>query len=315
MNLDQLRTFATAADTLNFTQAARMLHISQPAVSQQIRELESSLKVTLFERRGRTLALTPAGERLRPLALDLLSDVKRTEDELSEFRGIPQGVFLIGAESTPGTYLLPQALGDFTREYPGVRISLRVSDMESIERALQDGELDLAVTETEPSPGRLCGWERIPFLKDDHVIITPPDHPWAGRGELELKELDCVPFIARLMDSPLRQMGRDRLAAAGYNPDRLTIRFELSSTEAIKHAVMAGLGVGFAPVHAIRIELETGRLAAVGIRGVKLDRSMWLVTPQGRKLPGYQQRFVDTLLSGDWLAPRMRLEEAMEKAL
>ncbi|HEY9855499.1 MAG TPA: LysR family transcriptional regulator [Stenomitos sp.] len=298
MNLDQLRTFAKAADTLSFTQAARLLHISQPAVSQQIRELESSLKVTLFERRGRTLALTPAGERLRPLALDLLSNVKRTEDELSEFRGVPQGVFLIGAECTPGTYLLPQALGVFTRDFPGVRLSLRVTDIESIERALQDGELDLAVTETSPS--RLSGWERIPFFKDEYVIITPPDHRWASCSVIDPGELAGEPFILRQKDWALRKGFAEQLLTAGFNPDRFMIRFELNSTESIKHAVMAGLGVGFAPVHAMRVELEAGRLATVRIRDLSFERSLWLMTPQGRRLPSYQQHFVETLLSGDW---------------
>jgi len=303
MNFDQLRTFATAADTLSFTQAARLLHISQPAVSQQIRELESALKVTLFERRGRSLVLTPAGERLRPLALDLLSNIRRTEDELSDFREVPQGVFLLGAESTPGTYLLPHALGAFTRDFPGVRISLRVTDIETIERALQDGELDLAVTETESSPGRIHGWERTPFLKDEFVLITPPDHRWAGRSSIEPEELEGEPFILRLKDWAFRRTFNDQVAAAGFNPDRFTIRFELSSTEGIKHAVMAGLGVGFAPWHAIRVELEAGRLAAVGIRGLSFERSLWLLTPKGRKLTGYKQHFVDTLLTGDWRGP------------
>lgn len=309
MNLDQLRTFVTAAETLNFTQAARLLHISQPAVSQQIRELESALKVTLFERRGRTLALTPAGERLRPMALDILGDVRRAEDELTEFRGVPQGVFLLGAESIPGTYLLPHALGAFSREFPGVRISLRVTDVEAIERALQDGELDLAVTETEPSPGRIHGWERVPFLKDEFVLITPPDHPWAGRGTIDLEELEGEPFILRQRDSAFRRLYSDRMAGAGFNPDRLTVRFELSSTEGIKHAVMAGLGVGFVSRHAVSVEYEAGRLAVLRIRDLPIERPLWLLRPHGRKLAIYQQRFVDTLLTGDWVSPEWRTPE------
>lgn len=308
MNLDQLRTFATAADTLNFTQAARMLHISQPAVSQQIRELESALKVTLFERRGRTLALTPAGERLRPLALDLLSGAKRAEDELAEYRGVPQGVFLLGAENTPGTYLLPHVLGAFSREFPGVRISLRVTDIETIERSLTDGELDLAVTETEPSPGRIHGWERVPFMQDELVLIVPPTHRWASRGTVELDDLEGEPFILRQRDSALRRLYSDRLADAGFNPDRLAIRFELSSTEGIKHAVMAGLGVGFVSRNAIDVELAAGRLSVLRVRDVPIERPLWLIRPQGRKLAIYQQRFVDTLTSGAW-APEAKIPQ------
>ncbi len=309
MNLDQLRTFATAAETLNFTQAARLMHISQPAVSQQIRELELFLKVSLFERRGRSLALTPAGERLRPLALDILSSVRRAEDALTEFRDMPQGVFLLGAESTPGTYMLPHALGAFSREFPGVRVSLRIMDLEAIERAVQDGELDLAVTETEPAAGRVHGWERLPILKDEFVLITASDHRWAHRDELELEELDGEPFILRQRDSEFRRLYSDRMAAAGFNPDRLRIRFELSNTEGIKHAVMAGLGVGFASRHAISVELEAGRLAALRIRNLPIERSLWLLRPQGRKLATYQQTFVDTLLGGNWVSPAWRASQ------
>lgn len=308
MNLDQLRTFATAASTLNFTQAARLLHISQPAVSQQIRELESGMQVTLFERRGRTLALTPAGERLRPLAMDLLQGVKRVEDELSEFRGVPQGVFLLGAENTPGTYLLPHALGAFSRGFPGVRISLRVTDFEAIERSLHDGVLDLAVTETEPAPGQIHGWERVPFLKDEFVLVTSSQHPWAGRSTIDLAELEGEDFILRQRDSEIRRLYSDRMAEAGFNPDRLTVRFELSSTEGIKHAVMAGLGVGFVSRHAIAVELEAGRLAALRIQDMILERPLWLLRPQGRRLAIYQQHFVDTLLTGEWISPEWRLQ-------
>lgn len=309
MNLDQLRTFATAAETLNFTQAARLLHISQPAVSQQIRELELGMRVTLFERRGRNLALTPAGERLRALAMDILADIRRAEAEMGEFRGVPQGVCHLGAESTPGTYLLPHALGAFSRDFPGVRISLRVTDLEAIERSLQDGDLDLAVTETEPSPGRIHGWECVPFLRDELALIVPPHHPWASHAAVTFEELAGEAFILRQPDSAIRRLLGDRMAEAGFDPSRLTARFELSSTEGIKHAVMAGLGVGFASRHALTLELAAGRLAALTIQGLDMVRPLWLLRPQGRKLAQYQQHFYETLLGGDWIAPAWRLPQ------
>ena len=136
MNLDRLTTFLAAAEDLNFTQAARRLHLSQPAVSQQIKELEEDLGVILFERRGRGLLLTPAGDRLRALAQPVLREVRQVRAEMGAFRDQPQGVLRVGASNTPGIYLLPFALGRFSTQWTGVRVSMEVSHPEALWRAL-----------------------------------------------------------------------------------------------------------------------------------------------------------------------------------
>ncbi|HEY9857286.1 MAG TPA: LysR family transcriptional regulator [Stenomitos sp.] len=302
MNLDQLRTFVTAADTLHFTQAGRLLGLSQPTISQQILDLETSLKAHLFERRGRQLVLTPAGERLRPLAQEVLTNVRRAEDALAEFTGDPMGVVRVGADSTPGTYLLPLALGTFTRENPGAPISVRETDREALLRAMKDGEMDVAVTASEPSAGLLIDWERVPLLTDEIVLIAPPHHRWANRTSVDVQELEGEPFILRQRDSSLRQLYSRRMAEVGFSADRLTVRFELSSTEGIKHAVMAGLGVGFVSRYSIDLERAAGRLVALRIRSLPIERQLWLWHPKDHMLGLYPQRFVETLLlCSDWL--------------
>jgi DNA-binding transcriptional LysR family regulator len=309
MNFDRLNTFLVAADDLNFTQAARRLHLSQPAVSQQIRELEDDLGVGLFERRGRGLLLTAAGEKLRAMALPLMRDLKQVEVEMSAFQGSAQGVLRVGATNTPGIYLLPYALGRFAAQEPGTRASLQVSDTDAIMSALLEGDLDLAVIEEEPAESRLQGWNKVPFVEDEMVLITPPDHPWAKAGRIRPEQLSESPFIGRSRQSSTFQMMRGVVREAGLDPDSFETVFELGNTEGIKRAVQAGLGVGFASRYALALETRLEVLSTVAIDGFAIRRPIWLVKPtEARTLP-HVQRFCDMLLDSAWwpedLAPTL----------
>lgn len=307
-SLDQLRTFVTAAETLNFTQAARQLHLSQAAVSQQVRDLEHVLQVTLFERRGRGLGLTPGGERFRALASEVLHRSQRAIDELAELRGVPQGVLYVGAESTPGVYVLPHALGAFSSRFPGVQVSLRVAEADALVGALQQGLLDTVLLEEPLPPRQTFGWEQEPFLEEELVIAVRPEHPWAALDELELAELGTQPFILRQPTSSIRRTHGDSLAQAGFDPSRMQVRFELGSTEGIKHAVLAGLGVGFVPRCAMAVELKANLLSAVRLRGLRIVRSWWLLRPS--RSPGTlsHQRFQELLRETNWLPPTLGLK-------
>jgi DNA-binding transcriptional LysR family regulator len=304
MNFDRLNTFLMAAEDLNFTQAARRLGLSQPAVSQQIRELEESLGVSLFERRGRGLLLTPAGERLRTMARPLLREVKQLETEMGGFREVPQGVLRVAATNTPGIYMLPFALGSFTAQHPGVRISLAVTDLDVLVRQLNEGEADLAVVDVDPGPGRLHGCEKTPLMEDELLLIAHPDHPWARQGAVSVDELPSGSFIFRTRQSSTRQLILNTLAEAGVDPDQLQTRFELGNTEGLKRAVMAGLGVGFVSRYATDLERQAGLLVEVPITGVSIARTLWLLRPTGTRLGEHQTRFCDLLLGDGWLPDR-----------
>lgn len=310
MNFDRLNTFMMAAEDLNFTQAARRLQLSQPAVSQQIRELEDSLGASLFERRGRGLLLTPAGERLRTMARPLLREVKQLESELAHYRDVPQGVLRVGASTTLGVYMLPFALGRFTEQHPGVRISLQVADVEMLVRHLNEGEADLAVLEVDLPPGRLHGWDKTPLMEDELRLIARPDHPWARQGGVSLDELPGGTFIFRTRQSSTRQLILDTLAAAGLDPERLQTRFELGNTEGIKRAVMAGLGVGFVSRFATELERRAGLLVEVPIAGVAITRTLWLLRPTGARQASHQAQFCELLLKGGWLPERTEVAQA-----
>ena len=298
MDFDQLRTFLLAAELQSFTQAARRLNFSQSAISQQIRDLEDRLGVRLFERHSRSVSLTPAGERLRPRARTILKEVEDAVGELGELRGQPQGVVRIGASLTPGVYLLPHALGRFSERYPGVRASLDVLSGDELTRAMQQGDIDVALVEEDILPARVFGWERVHAITDEIVAIAPTGDPLLASMPIPLERLAELNVILRPEHSPMRQTIIDHLAAAGFNPNRLRIRFELGNTEGIKQAVQAGLGVGFVSIFALdRVHPGYERLA---IEGLRITRPLWLMRPTKQRTP-MPERFAELVLALDWL--------------
>ena len=303
MKLDNLSTFLSAAEELNFTHAGRRLHLSQSAVSQQIRDLEVDLGVSLFERRGRGILLTPAGEMLRAKAKPILLGVRHAREAIGALGSQPQGVLRIGAGNTPGIYLLPHALGEYARRFPGVRTSLRIADGPTLVRAMQDGDLDVALLEDLAPAGRLPGWEHVQLLEDELALIVPAAHPWAGRRELSPHELVEHPIIFRQAGSPTRQLIIDRIARTGLDPDGLVTLFELGNTEAIKRAVMAGLGVGWVSRYACALERQAGWLAEVAVADLRVSRPLWLLSRPADRVPGHHQRLVDLLMGDAWLPP------------
>lgn len=301
MKHEHILTFLAAAEELNFTHAARRLFLSQSAVSQQIRELEEDLGVSLFERRGRGLLLTPAGEQLRAHAKPIVRDIRFAREALAEFRSVAQGVIRVGASNTPGIYLLPYALGQFAKDFPGVRISLRVADGPALIRAMQDGELDLALMEDDPAASRLPGWEPTALIQDQLALVASPEHPWAKAGTIGLAQLAEHPIIFRQESSPTRRLILARIAAAGLDPDRLRTHFELGNTEAIKRAAMANLGAGWVSRYSCVFEKRAGWLEEVEVEGLLIQRPLWLYQPPAERSVPHQRRFAELLLARTWL--------------
>lgn len=298
--MDQLRTFVVAADELNFTKAAEILHLTQPAVSQQIKELENFFQMSLFERRGRQVQLSLGGERLRPYARHILAQVDEARTVLSELAGKTYGKLLIGSGNTVGIYLLPELLGQFQVRFPDVLTSLKVAETSEILEMLSHGELDLALLEESPTESRLRQLTRTPFVADELVLIAPPRRPELESrfpaGSIALDQLTQLPMIMRQPSSRTRQLILNRITAAGVDVERLKVIMELGNTEAIKRAVMAGLGVGFVSTFAIRQESAAGLLRVVPIRDFTIKRQIWLVGPQHRHLPERVVRFQEFLM-------------------
>lgn len=300
MEVDQLRTFLLAADLQSFTQAARHLSFSQSAISQQIRELEDDLGLKLFERHSRSVSLTPAGEALRPRARQILEEVERAADALSTYRGQLQGTVRIAAGSEPGTYLLPFALARFTERYPGLKGHLALLEPETLVQRIQKGDLDFALIEESRLPSRLHGWEKTPAFESELVLIAPKGHAWLKSGPIQAIQLSEAPLILPPPDHPVRHELHESFEQVGVNARALTVRMEVETIEAIKQAVMAGLGLGFVPAYAIGTELESGKLEIVSLNDFAIRHRIWLIRPTQRR-PAMSEKFIEYLLKSNWL--------------
>jgi LysR family transcriptional regulator, low CO2-responsive transcriptional regulator len=276
-SLRQLQLFASAASTSSFSRTAKAMHLSQPAVSMQMRQLEDLAGQPLFERVGRRLFLTDAGRELARHARDVLRCLEAADESLTALLGLRAGRVRIGVTST-AKYFAPKLIALFSADNPHVTIELRVNNRDSIDTLLADNELDLALMGRPPE-----GLDTVvaPFADHPLVIIAPPGHPLARQRRPSLADVAREPFLVREPGSGTRAAMERFFAAAGLTPP---VRMELPSNETIKQAVMAGMGLSFISRHTIGLELETRRLALVRAPGLPVVRT-WNVVHLRSKRP------------------------------
>lgn len=296
---ETLLTFVTAARLLSFTRASEELNLTQSAVSQQIAELERLLDVKLFARSGRRVSLTPAGSALLVGAGPIVVELNSLTSRMKKFQGVQQGVIRIAATHTPGCYLLPHAIAQFAHRYPGILTTLGVATTDTLFSSAERGELDVIVADQEPSLGR--AWSRERLLLDELVMIVHPAHPWATRLSIAPAELAGQPLILRQKSSKTRQTILQRLTQAGVSRQELWIRFEFGHPEAIVHAVMAGLGVGFVSKFVAATQRNSGLLSTVPIDGVSLQRPIWLLRNLRKGSLSPEETFCQYLRRLDWI--------------
>jgi DNA-binding transcriptional LysR family regulator len=291
MELRQLRTFEMVASCGSFSRAADELHLTQPAVSAQIQALERELGLKLLERLPRRALLTPAGEVLLGYARRLLNLEEEASRALAEMKGLEAGTLRIGASPTVGSYLLPAILGEFRRRYPGLRTIAEIAPSHQLAAALAAHALDVGLVEAPVAHDDLLA---AAFDSDELVLAVPAHHPWARRGTIRPDELAGEPLISREPGSGSREIVEGRLRAVGIE---LTPAHELGGIEAIKNAVLAGLGVAFISRCAIRLEEEFGLLAAVAIEGVDLQRALYCLQHRHRHVSPALKAFLDVLMA------------------
>lgn len=291
MTLRQLEVFLAIVRARSYRQAAEALHASQPALSQHIRELEGELGVRLFDRLTRGVILTEAGRLLEERAKRVFATLTDVRDVLGELQGLKRGSLLVGASTTPGIYVLPAIIGAFRRRHPGIDLQLRIANSRAIEDAIRAHEVDLGVVGGHGlAPGEEC---LAAGLADELVLIVSPRHRWAGRREVAPAELTDEPLLVREEGSATRRVTERALDQAGI---RRRVSMELGHTEAIKQAVMAGLGVAFVSVHAVRGEVADRRLAAVRLRRLRIRRHFHVIHSEARTMSAGARALV-TLLS------------------
>lgn len=271
LDTHQLNVFLVAAETLNFTQAARLLHMSQPSVSQHIQSLEQSLGQSLFVRAGRHMELTDAGRALAPLAREMVERSVRIEETMKSLEGEVHGRLLVGCSTTPGKYILPQLLANFHHEYPLVRVSCAVTSQERAFDLLCDGEVHVAMVSEPYMSSRTVDTRR--FMADPVILIVPLDHPWALRGELDPEDLFDGEFIFREEGSGTEITVRNGLAELDVAVEDLETLLVLGSSEAIALSVKEGIGVGFVS-QIVYTRLVDGQVAPVHVRGLEMIREI-----------------------------------------
>lgn len=278
MNLHHLKVFHTVAHTQNFSHAAQRLFISQPAVSVQVRRLEEALGVPLVEVYGRRAHLTEAGARLREYADQIFRLEAEATEAMAEFVDPNRGSIRVGASTTPGTYLLPQAMAAFRRQYPGVQVGLELGNTRAIEEKLLTNDLDVGVV-GEDMTGE-GGLVLEPWVVDRMVVIAPPDHG-LRHSPVSPRQLSGEPFVLREPGSSTREVFMAEMQALGL---AVTGGLELSNTEAVKEAVAAGLGLAVVSELAVATDLQVGRLAVLAVPALRLERSFHLVRHKSKRL-------------------------------
>jgi DNA-binding transcriptional LysR family regulator len=256
----RLQVFHTVARLLSFTKAADSLHMTQPAVTFQVRQLEEYFNTRLFDRTHNRISLTEAGGRVYHYADKIFRLYDEMESSVRELTGDVSGVLMIGASMTVAEYMLPALLGDFKKQYPQVNIRLRVSNTDSIVSLVEDNEIDLGVVEAPVTNKNLA----VELCRADQlVVVLPPDHPLAARSKITVRELLEQPYICREEGSGTREVVQDYLKAAGLGHSDMNSVMELGSPEAIKGAVEAGMGISILSRTTVGKELKLGSLVAV----------------------------------------------------
>lgn len=272
LDAHQLNVFLTAAETMNFTRAARELNMTQPSVSQHIQELEQHFDTRLFVRAGRKLSLTDAGAALLPLAREIVALSIRIDEKMESLKGEVFGHLLVGCSTTPGRYILPGLLASFLQKHPKVEATCHVSSRQRAVELLCEGHLHVALA----SARDFCrDVEFRKFMSDPVVLIAPRDHPWARQSQIDPGELILADFILREDGSGTRATVAEGLAHLGLSLDRLRTVLTLGSSEAIALAVQEGIGVAFVSQTVVE-RLVPKRVAPISVRGLSLVQDIYI---------------------------------------
>jgi DNA-binding transcriptional LysR family regulator len=273
--LRQLDTFVEVARDCSVSAAAQRLHVTQPAVSMQLRQLEAAVGAPLVETEGRRIKLTPAGEEFHRLALAALAQLKELDDAFAQRRSLERGRVHLAVVST-AKYFVPMLLVNFRRKFPGIDVQLGLHNREGVLELLARNECDLVVMGRPPEDVPCTA---LPFVTNPMAVVAAPAHALSRRRRLPLSALKGEGFVMREPGSGTRA-AMERVFARARVP--IDVVMEMPSNETIKQAVMAGMGLAFLSLRTVRHELASGRLALLDLEGLPIERH-WYVTHRAAK--------------------------------
>lgn len=269
MDIKRLEIFGVVAQEGSVTRAAEKLFTSQPAVSMQIKLLETETGIKLFERAGRAVRLTREGQLLYASALKIQQGLKEADEIVSDIRGLKTGFVHIGASTTPGIYLLPEVIGQFKKKHPQVQVRLLVANTEAIFTKIQRGEVHVGFVGTEDIPESMTAEG---FVHDHIIPVLPHGHALLKKKTLSMRALAKEPFILREEGSGTRGLLERKLR--GKNLTLENVVMEIGNTEGIKRAVAAGLGISFLSYFSVAEELRSGKLRTMHVKDFTLRRQL-----------------------------------------
>jgi len=274
----RLKVFYTVAQRLNFTKAAEELHISQPAVTKHIKELESQFKVALFDRRGNKVVLSPAGGVLLKHTENILKIYRQIEFDLNQFNETFKGVLHLGSSTSVTQYILPPLLARFHSIHQEVKVELLNGNSEQIEKALLSKNIEMGVVESKSKRREII---YTPFLKDEIVLVCSAKNSLVKKEEIKPEALKNIPLLLREPGSGTLEVITDALKQKGIGLGDLKVEMQLGSTEAIKSYLQYSECMAFLSLHAVLKELENGMLKIIEIKKLPIHRNFYFITPQG----------------------------------
>ncbi len=286
--LQQLRLFAAVAEHRSVTRAAEEVHLTQPAVSIQIKRLEGKIGMPLIEHIGKELHLTVAGEEVFDAAKDILERLADLETTLNDLQGEVAGPLNVHVVSS-GKYFMPHLLGSFVRRYPKVEPRLQITNRALLLASLAKNQSDLYIMGQPPEGVSVVEY---PFLENILVVVARPDHPLAGKKKIPLERIATERFVGRESGSGTRKAVEKLFSDNGLS---MQAYIELDSAEGIKQGVAGGLGIGVLSKHSLRLELDAGDLVTLDVQGFPLRRRWYVSHREGKRLSRAAQVFLQYL--------------------
>jgi DNA-binding transcriptional LysR family regulator len=285
-----LKVFAAVARHLSFTRAAEELYLTQPAVSMQIKQMAGAIGLALFEQTGKRIQLTEAGEVMHHYSRVIADNLSEAEQAMEELKGVDGGRLKVTVATTVN-YYATRLLSGFCAEHPGVRVSLDVTNRETLLRQLEENQTDVVLMGKPPDNLDVVA---EPFMDNPLVVIASPQHPLCKRRKIPLARLDEETFLMRESGSGTRMAIEHFFAEKDFTP---SASIEMTSNEAIKQSVQAGLGLGIVSIHTVDLELEVGRLAILDVASFPIMRRWYLVHRKEKRLSATADAFKSFVLT------------------
>jgi DNA-binding transcriptional LysR family regulator len=288
--LRQLKVFEAVARHRSFSRAAEELHLTQPAVSTQVSKLEEHAGLPLFEQLGKKIHLTAAGEQMLHSSREIIQKFQEAEEAMAQFKGVSGGRLNVSVISA-GDYFFPRLLVEFAQRHAGVTLNFGVCNREELLAQLKENRTDLAVLVRPPEDSDTVA---EPFAPHPYVIVAAADHPLAHTARIPVTRIIREPFVVREKGS---DTWNSMMEAFGTHLPDVNISLEIRSTETIKQAVIAGMGVSFLSAHTVSRELQSGSLTVLDVQGFPLMLNWYVVHRRGKRLPPVAQAFKNFLLA------------------